>query len=62
LEVADTVYSGTADETKFSATFLPVFVGWEVNTGDAAIVKCKVTTLSQPLTFVNVCVGVADVV
>ena len=28
--------------------------------GVALIVKCKVTTLSHPLTFVNVCVGVAD--
>ena len=28
--------------------------------GVAFIVKCKETTLSHPLTFVNVCVGVAD--
>ena len=28
--------------------------------GVALIVKCNVTTLSHPLTFVNVCVGVAD--
>ena len=28
--------------------------------GVAFIVKCNVTTLSQPPTFVNVCVGVAD--
>ena len=28
--------------------------------GVAFIVKCNVTTLSHPLTFVNVCVGVAD--
>ena len=28
--------------------------------GVALMVKFKVTTLSQPLTFVNVCVGVAD--
>ena len=28
--------------------------------GIVFIVKCNVTTLSQPPTFVNVCVGVAD--
>ena len=28
--------------------------------GVAFIVKCNVTTLSHPLTFVKVCVGVAD--
>jgi hypothetical protein len=28
--------------------------------GIVLIVKCNVTTLSQPLTFVNVCVGVAE--
>jgi hypothetical protein len=30
--------------------------------GVVLIVKCNVTTLSHPLTLVNVCVGVADVV
>ena len=28
--------------------------------GKALMVRCKVTTLSQPFTFVNVCVGVAE--
>ena len=57
FEVADTVYAGTADETKFKATFLPDFVGWEVILIVAFIGAAmpEPDALAQPLT---VCVTV----
>ena len=40
---------------------LQLFTTITVGVADVAfIVKCNVTTLSHPLTFVNVCVGVED--
>jgi hypothetical protein len=57
FDVADTVYAGTADETKFKATFVPDLVGWEV----IVIVEFNGTATPEPGALVQpftVCVTV----